>query len=76
VIDTWRQTLDQARRMATHLKTRGFRPGARVAMLSKNCAHFFMVDLAVWMAGGTTVAILPNESGENVRNMLEDSGRT
>jgi len=70
---TWRQTLDQARRMATHLKSRGFEPGARVAMLSKNCAHFFMVDLAVWMAGGTTVAILPNESGENVRNILEDS---
>ena len=58
VIDyTWRQTLDQARRMAAHLQSRGFAPGARIAILSKNCAHFFMAELAIWMAGYTTVAI-------------------
>ncbi len=70
---TWRQTLDQARRMAAHLKQRGFEPGARIAMLTKNCAHFFMVELAVWMAGGTTVAIFPTESAANVRYILEHS---
>ncbi len=35
---TWGQTMDQARRMATHLKARGFEPGARIAMLAKNSA--------------------------------------
>jgi long-chain acyl-CoA synthetase len=70
---TWRQTLEQARRMATHLKQRGLEPGARIAMLTKNCAHFFMVELAVWMAGGTTVAIFPSESAANVRYVLEHS---
>ena len=59
--------------MATHLKRRGFEPGARIAMLTKNCAHFFMVELAVWMAGGTTVAIFPTESVANVRYVLEHS---
>ena len=70
---TWRQMLGEARSMAEHLNSRGFEPGARIAMLSKNCAHCFMVELAVWMAGGTTVAIFPTESAENVRYVLEHS---
>ena len=71
---TWRETLDQARRMAAHLKSRGFEPGARIALLARNSAHFFMVDLAVWMAGGTTVAIFPTETADTVRYVLEHSG--
>lgn len=70
---TWRQVMDQARRMATFLQTRGVRSGVQVALLSKNCAHFFMAELAIWMAGGTTVAIFPTESAETVRFVLEQS---
>ena len=70
---TWRQMLDQARRIAADLKSRDFEPGARIAILSKNCAHFFMAELAIWMAGGTTVAIFPTESATNVRYVLEHS---
>lgn len=75
VVDyTWAQTLDQARRMAAHLLSRGLEPGARIAILSKNCAHFFMAELAIWMAGGTTVAIFPTETAATVRYVLEHSG--
>ncbi len=75
VIDyTWGQTLDQARRMATHLKSLNLEPGARIAILSKNCAHFFMAELAIWMAGGTTVAIFPTEGADTVKYVLEHSG--
>jgi long-chain acyl-CoA synthetase len=75
VIDyTWGQTLDQARRMATHLKSLNLEPGARVAILSKNCAHFFMSELAIWMAGCTTVAIFPTEGADTVKYVLEHSG--
>ena len=70
---TWQQTMDQARRMATHLKSLGLAPGARIAILSKNCAHFFMAELAIWMAGGTTVAIFPTETAETVRYVLTHS---
>lgn len=74
VIDyTWAQTMDQARRMARHLRDRGVQPGDRVAMLSKNCAHFFMAELAIWMAGGTTVAIFPTETADTVRYVIEHS---
>ena len=71
---TWRQTMDQARRMAAHLKAQNFEPGARIAILSKNCAHFFMAELAIWMAGCTTVAIFPTETAETVSFVLEHSG--
>jgi long-chain acyl-CoA synthetase len=71
---TWGQTLDQARRMAAHLRSLNFEPGARVAILSKNCAHFFMAELAIWMAGGTTVAIFPTENADTVKFVLEHSG--
>ncbi len=70
---TWGQTMDQARRMATHLQSLGFAPGARIGILSKNCAHFFMAELAIWMAGYTTVAIFPTEAASTVRFVLEHS---
>jgi long-subunit acyl-CoA synthetase (AMP-forming) len=74
VVDyTWAQVMDQARRMAAHLRNQGFEPGARIAILSKNCAHFIMAELAIWMAGGTTVAIFPTETAETVHFVLEHS---
>ncbi len=74
VIDyTWRETLQQARSMAAYLKAQNLAPGARVAILSKNCAHFIMAELAIWMSGCTTVAIFPTESGETIRYVLDHS---
>ena len=74
VIDyTWRQVLDEARRMASHLRRLGLQPGDRVAMLSKNCAHFFMAELAIWMGGFTTVAIFPTEKADTIAYILEHS---
>lgn len=70
---TWKEVMSEARRMATHLRSLGLSPGDRVALLSKNCAHFFMAELAIWMGGFTTVAIFPTESAETVRFVLEHS---
>jgi len=71
VVDyTWSATLDEARRMAAHLLSRQLPPGARIALLAKNSAHFIMAELAVWMAGGTTVAIFPTETADNLRFVL------
>jgi long-subunit acyl-CoA synthetase (AMP-forming) len=74
VVDlTWGETLDEARRMAAHLRSLGFPPGARIAILSKNCAHFIVAELAIWLAGYTTVAIFPTETAGTVRYVLEHS---
>jgi long-chain acyl-CoA synthetase len=74
VVDfTWAQMMDQSRRMATYLKAQGFEPGARIAILSKNTAHFMMAELAIWMAGYTTVAIFPTEGADTVKYVLTHS---
>jgi len=70
---TWAQALDEARRMAAHLRSTGLQPGDRVGMLSKNCAHFFIAELAIWIGGFTTVAIFPTEGPDTVRYILEHS---
>ncbi len=69
----WGEVVDQARRMAKHLRGLGLPRGARVAILSKNCAHFIIAELAIWMGGYTTTAIFPSESASAVRYVLEHS---
>ena len=71
---TWAEAMDQSRRMAAHLKAQNFEPGSRIAILSKNSAHFMMAELAIWMAGYTTVAIFPTETAETINYVLDHSG--
>ncbi len=59
--------------MARHLQSQGFEPGAKIGLITKNCAHFIMAELAIWLAGGTTVALFPTESADNIRFVLEHS---
>ena len=70
---TWKQAIDEARRMATYLRERGYPPGSRIAILSKNCAWWFLSDLAIWMAGHVSVPIYPTLSAGSVRAILEHS---
>jgi long-subunit acyl-CoA synthetase (AMP-forming) len=70
---TWGQIVDQSRRMAAHLQAQGLPRGTRVAILSKNCAHFIMAEVAIWMAGYTTVAIFPTETAETINYVLTHS---
>ncbi len=70
---TWAQTLDESRRMAAYLQSFGFPPGSKIALLSKNCAHFIMTDLAIWMAGYVSVALYPTLQADTVRYILEHS---
>ena len=74
VVDyTWGEMLSQSRRMASYLQGLGLAPGSTIGMLSKNCAHFIMAELAIWMAGYATVAIFPTESATIIRYVLEHS---
>ena len=42
-------------------------------MISKNCAHFIIAELAVWMAGHATVALYPTLNADTVAYILEHS---
>ena len=70
---TWAQAMDESRRMATHLQSLGYGPGARIAIMSKNTAWWIMADLAIWMAGYVSVPIYPNLVAETVRQVLAHS---
>ena len=70
---TWAATLDEARRMAAYLQSFGLPPGSKIAILSKNCAHFVMSDLAIWMAGYVSVALYPTLQPDTIRYILEHS---
>ena len=70
---TWKDALDQARRMATYLQDRNYPPGSRVAILSKNCAWWFMADLAIWMAGYVSVPVYPTLTADSIRAILDHS---
>ncbi len=70
---TWAQLVDESRRMAAHLQSQGFAPGSRIAILSKNCAHWLMADFAIWMAGFVSVPLYPTLAAGTIRQILDHS---
>ncbi|AYC33709.1 AMP-dependent synthetase [Pseudomonas cavernae] len=70
---TWRQVDDQARRLASALRAQGCEPGDRVALFSKNCAEWFIADLAMMFAGLVSVPLYPTQSAEGIDYVLRHS---
>lgn len=70
---TWKQAVDEVRRMAAYLKSLNLEPGSRIAMLAKNSAHWMMADWAIWMAGHVSVPLYPTLAASTVQQILEHS---
>jgi long-chain acyl-CoA synthetase len=70
---TWGEAMGEVRRMAAHLRSLGFPPGSRIALLSKNCAHWLLADFAIWMAGHVSVPLYPTLAAGTIRQILEHS---
>ena len=68
---TWRELMDESRRMAAHLQALGFEPGSHIALLAKNTAHWLMADFAIWMAGYVSVPLYPTLAAGTVRQILD-----
>jgi long-chain acyl-CoA synthetase len=67
------RVLDEARRVAAYLRSLHLPPRSQIAIASKNCAWFFITDLAIWMAGHVSVALYPTLDADTVRFILEHS---
>jgi long-chain acyl-CoA synthetase len=65
--------MDEARRMASYIAAQNLPAGSRIGILSKNCAHFIMSDLAIWMAGHVSVALYPTLAADTVGYCLQHS---
>lgn len=70
---TWREALDESRRMAAHLRSLELPRGSTIAILSKNCAHFVLADLAIWLAGHISVPLYSTVTARTVRQILTHS---
>ena len=70
---SWKEALHETRRIAAYLRDRGYPPGSRIAILSKNCAWWFMADLAIWMAGHVSVPVYPTLTADSVKAILDHS---
>ncbi|WP_258166940.1 AMP-binding protein [Pseudomonas sp. N040] len=70
---SWSEVGEQARRAANWLRGLDIEQGSRVAIISKNCAHWIIADLAIWMAGMVSVPLYPNLTAESVRQIMQHS---
>mgnify|MGYP000636147404 CR=1 FL=1 len=70
---TWNRAIGEARRMASYLISLNLPPKSKVGILSKNCAHWIMNDIAIWMAGHVCVPLYPTLNADTVSYILEHS---
>jgi len=67
---TWQEAGSQVRRMAAALQAMGLGNNDKVALLSKNCAHWILTDLAIAMAGCISVPLYPNITADALREII------
>jgi len=68
---TWAEVGNQVRRMATALKAMDLPPKTHIGILSKNCAHWIMADLAIMMSGNVSVPFYATLTAENLKEVSE-----
>jgi long-chain acyl-CoA synthetase len=70
---TWAEVDQQARCIATALLALEVSTGDRIGILSKNCAEWFIADLAIMMAGLISVPVYHTANRDTISYILEDS---
>ena len=67
---SWKEFGIEVRKMASYLKSLDLPMGSKIALLSKNCAHWMMTDMAVMMSGHISVPLYPNLNAETLAKIL------
>ena len=70
---TWKKVGDQARRVSNYINSLKLKPNSQIAIISKNCAHWIITDLAIMMSGHTSVPLYANVNGKTAKYILEHS---
>jgi len=70
---TWGEVGQEARKLAHAIKNMNLPEKSNIAILSKNCAHWVITDLAIWMAGHVSVPLYPTLNADSIRYILEHS---
>jgi len=70
---TWKEVGNEARKIASRLKSFGFTPGTRIALLSQNCAEWIICDLAIIMGGYISVPLYANVNADSFKDIITHS---
>src|SRR6478672_8972243 len=70
---TWKEAGAEVRRMAAALIHRNLPPQSHIALISKNCAHWILCDLAIMMSGHVSIPLYPNLTAATLKQILEHS---
>lgn len=68
---SYQQAGTEARSMAAALKAKNYPTGSHIGILSKNCYHWILADLAIQMAGYVSVPFFPNLSSAQLADVLQ-----
>ena len=72
-IYTFKNAGDEIRRMASALSDYKLPEKSHIALLSKNCAHWIMADIAIMMAGYVSIPIYPTLNADSINQILTHS---
>jgi long-chain acyl-CoA synthetase len=70
---TWSQCVDISSRLATFFLDIGLVRDDKIALLSKNCAEWFLTDLAIAMAGMISVPVYPTAGRDTIAYVIGHS---
>ena len=68
---TWHETSQQARKVAASLLAMDLPKASNIAILSKNCAEWFITDLAIMLAGHVSVPIYSTAGEKTIRYVMD-----
>ncbi|MCG9785948.1 AMP-binding protein [Vibrio barjaei] len=70
---TYADVADKALRLVSALRGLGIQPGEKVALISKNCAEWFICDLAMMLGDYISVPIFPTAGADTIEYCLTHS---
>lgn len=70
---TYASVADKALRLVTAFQQLGIQPGDRIALISKNCAEWFICDLAMMLGGYVSVPIFPTAGADTITHCIDHS---
>ncbi len=70
---TFAEVADKALRLVSALRDMGIQPGDKVALMSKNCAEWFITDLALMLGSYISVPVFPTAGADTVEHCVTHS---
>ncbi len=67
---TFYEVAQEVRKMASYIRLLNLESDSKIGILSKNCAHWIMSDLAIMLSGHVSVPLYPNLNKESLNKIL------